>query len=82
MQLRSSGNGDRTAAKGITNSAIMVHSIMSGDKGTFNSMVEEGNTSLDLKGISGENLLNLNDQVKANGGQLEYNWDTEKYDIK
>lgn len=74
--------GDTSDAEGITNSAVMVHSIMSGDTDAFNSMVEGGNTSLDLTGISGDNLMQLNDKVKANGGQLKYNWDTGKYDIK
>jgi len=80
--LRNDRYGNTSEAEGITNSAVMVHSIMSGDSGTFNSMLEGGTNSLDLNGISGDNLIQLNDKVKANGNQLKYNWETKKYDIK
>jgi RHS repeat-associated protein len=74
--------GDTSEAKVVTNSAIMVHSVMSGDTETFNSMLKEGNTSLDLQGMSGDDLVDLATRIGENGKQLSYNWETKKYDIK
>ena len=73
--------GDTSKAKDITSSAIFVHSVMSGDTDTMNTLLNKGVTSLDLSGISGDNLINLNDSLKAQGKTLKYNWNTKKYDV-
>ncbi|MEP4093948.1 RHS repeat-associated core domain-containing protein [Reichenbachiella sp.] len=73
--------GDTSQAVEISTSAVMVHSIISGDSDTFNNMLKKGNNSLDLKGISGGNLMRLNSEIRKNGGKMQFNWDTGKYDI-
>ncbi len=66
----------------ITTSAILVHSIMSGDTETMNEMLKGGSADVDLTGMSGKNLLSLHEKVTEQGEELTYDWNKKIYVIK
>jgi hypothetical protein len=74
--------GSINTAQELTNSAITVHSVMSGDMDTFNKMHKGGVAKLNLKGISQDNLRELYHAAEKQGKKLSYNWDTNTYDIE
>lgn len=73
--------GDTTEAEGITKSAIFVHSVISGDSKTMNKLLGKEGISLDLSGISGKNLIDLQKSLKGKDKTLKYNWKTKQYDV-
>jgi RHS repeat-associated protein len=74
--------GDWSDAKGITSSAVLVHSIMSGDSGTVEKMLSAGKNTMDLTGISGKQLLSLHEKLQKDGKELTYDWDNKCYIVK
>ncbi len=61
---------------------VLVHSIMCINILGYKQMLKQGNNTLNLAGISGQDLRSLYGKLQENGNSLKYNWVTQQYEIK